>query len=80
MGGRVVGTFQRGVSREDRVLASKLLRAMRAGAPMEIPEPVYASKLPGDTEALRGVPAIGRGVSGAVKGSRPELDASFLVL
>lgn len=30
-----------------------------------------ASKLPGDTAALRGIPAIGRGVQGAQPDTRP---------
>lgn len=28
-------------------------------------------RLPGDTRALRGIPAIGRGVQGAIPGTRP---------
>jgi hypothetical protein len=31
----------------------------------------FASKLPGDERALRGIPAIGRGVTGAIPGTRP---------
>jgi hypothetical protein len=31
----------------------------------------YASKLPGDPIALRGIPAIGRGVGGAIHRTRP---------
>lgn len=30
------------------------------------------SKLPGDTRALRGLPAIGRGVGGTMPGTQPE--------
>lgn len=33
------------------------------------------SKLPGDPLSLRGIPAIGRGVGGAVRGSNPEAEA-----
>ena len=36
------------------------------------PEPIHVSKLPGDPQALRGIPAIGRGVTGAITGTRPE--------
>jgi len=31
----------------------------------------FASKLPGDEKALRGIPAIGRGVAGAIPRTRP---------
>ena len=31
----------------------------------------YASKLPGDPIALRGIPAIGRGVGGAIHETKP---------
>lgn len=31
----------------------------------------YQQKLPGDEKALRGIPAIGRGVTGAIPGTRP---------
>jgi hypothetical protein len=31
------------------------------------------SKLPGDPLSLRGIPVIGRGVGGAVRGTRPDL-------
>jgi hypothetical protein len=30
------------------------------------------AKLPGDTRALRGLPAIGRGVGGTMPGTQPE--------
>ena len=39
---------------------------------VRVVEPVYSSKLPGDTYALRGIPAIGRGVSGAIAGTVPH--------
>lgn len=29
-------------------------------------------RAPGDTRALRGIPAIGRGVQGAIPGTRPD--------
>jgi len=69
-----MGTFPRGVRREDRVLAGRMIRAMRPGVMFDIPEPAprFASKLPGDTRALRGLPAIGRGVSGAIPGTSPD--------
>lgn len=31
----------------------------------------FQSKLPGDERALRGIPAIGRGVAGAIPNTRP---------
>ena len=34
-------------------------------------EPIHVSKLPGDPLALRGIPAIGRGVTGAINHTRP---------
>jgi len=34
----------------------------------------FASKLPGDPIALRGIPAIGRGVGGAIHKTRPGDD------
>lgn len=38
------------------------------------PAPVTADpyRLPGDTRALRGIPAIGRGVAGHIPGTRPD--------
>lgn len=65
-----MATFPRGISREERVLASKMARTMLPGVAPDVPQ--FASKLPGDTEALRGIPAIGRGVSGAIPGTNPE--------
>jgi hypothetical protein len=35
------------------------------------PERTFSSKLPGDERALRGIPAIGRGVAGAIPRTRP---------
>lgn len=64
-----MATFPRGICRQDRVLVSKLLRAARCEVVPEMP--VFASKLPGDTEALRGIPAIGRGVAGVIPGTAP---------
>lgn len=32
----------------------------------------FQSKLPGDTRALRGIPAIGPGVTGAIPGTSPH--------
>jgi hypothetical protein len=34
-------------------------------------EPVRPGSLPGDELALRGVPVVGRGVAGAIPGTRP---------
>lgn len=72
--GALVATFPRGISREERVLASKMVRAMRPGMDA-VDVPVFRSKLPGDPLALRGIPAIGRGVGGAIPGTNPELRA-----
>jgi hypothetical protein len=35
------------------------------------PERSFSAKLPGDEKALRGIPAIGRGVAGAIPRTRP---------
>jgi hypothetical protein len=69
-----MATFARGVRREDRVLASRLIRAMRPGVALDVPqaELEFSSKLPGDNQALRGIPAIGRGVAGAIRGTSPD--------
>ncbi len=37
----------------------------------EFPKPASA-KLPGDPDALRGIPMTGRGIGGAIRGTRPE--------
>lgn len=37
-----------------------------------LPERNYGAKLPGDERALRGIPAIGRNVQGAIPGTRPD--------
>lgn len=39
--------------------------------PDEVGARRYRQKLPGDERALRGIPAIGRGVTGAIPGTRP---------
>lgn len=63
-------TFIRNVPPEDRVLKP---RKDRASGSATVPEEVrFTSKLPGDPIALRGIPAIGRGVGGAVRGTSPE--------
>lgn len=61
-----MATFPRHIPAEKRVLAP------RADRHVSKPETVYKSKLPGDTRALRGIPAIGRGVAGAINGSNPD--------
>lgn len=68
-----MATFARNVRVEDRVLAPKADRETAATATeAQPPAPKYASKLPGDGQTLRGLPAIGRGVSGAIPGTSPE--------
>ncbi len=37
-----------------------------------VPIRVRPGSLPGDERALRGIPAIGRNVSGAIPGTRPD--------
>ena len=43
-------------------------------------ETVCSATLPGDARRLRGIPAIGRGVTGAIFGTRPEREAEHLDL
>lgn len=67
-------TFPRGVPKKDRVLAPKeerliIVNSETAAQPAN---PKFASKLPGDPWALRGIPAIGYGVSGCINGTNPE--------
>lgn len=31
---------------------------------------------PADTETLRGIPAVGRGIAGVIRGSQPEQEAT----
>ena len=68
-----MATFARGIPVRDRALASKAVR-MEANIQVEVvtENPAFASKLPGDGLALRGIPAIGRGVSGAIRFTSPE--------
>lgn len=47
----------------------KILRDVGAGLP-DLEQAI--SKLPGDAAALRGIPAIGHGVGGAMNGTCPE--------
>lgn len=63
-------TFIRNVPPEDRVLKP---RSERAKGSATVEESVrFTSKLPGDARALRGIPAIGRSVGGAIPGTNPE--------
>lgn len=69
-----MGTYPRGVPRENRVVPSRKER-LSAAPPATDSQPSlpkYASKLPGDPDALRGIPAIGRGVGGAIRHTNPE--------
>ncbi len=61
-------TFARGIPTDQRCLAPTSERTTTRPQPQE---PKYASKLPGDPLALRGIPAIGIGVQGAITGTRP---------
>lgn len=67
-----MATFPRGVPSADRVLRPRGER-MTVGTTTEAQPkvPKFASKLPGDPWALRGIPAIGLGVQGAITGTRP---------
>jgi len=47
--------------------------AREVGEPL--PERHVRSKLPGDPLALRGIPAIGRSVSGCIRHTNPEAEA-----
>lgn len=69
-----MATFSRNVRLEDRVLASKRQRmtAQPPSTEAQPKAPKYASKLPGDGLTLRGIPAIGRGVSGAIRDTSPD--------
>lgn len=54
----------------------KILRIIEAVSDEHEPPPTIATAtLPADYRRLRGLPAIGRGVSGAVSGSQPEAEA-----
>lgn len=68
-----MATFPRGIPPDERVVRPRSERAS-ASSPStgaRPPAPQYASKLPGDPVALRGIPAIGRGVGGAIRGTNP---------
>lgn len=63
-------TFIRYIPVNDRTVKARVQRTV---GETTVDEPVvYSSKLPGDSLALRGIPAIGRGVSGARRDTRPE--------
>lgn len=50
----------------------KIARIVRDSAAVDVTDGKrYRQKLPGDERALRGIPAIGRGVAGAIPGTRP---------
>jgi hypothetical protein len=53
----------------ERTNAQQVLTAEKQA--LEQHQPIHVSKLPGDPQALRGIPAIGRGVTGAINGTRP---------
>lgn len=61
---------------ETRMLLAERLHAQQARIlrdnVLEQPATVTQATLPGDTRKLRGIPAIGRGVSGASPGTQPE--------
>lgn len=67
-------TFIRYIPTSDRTIRPREQRAIGENT---VPDPVrFVSKLPGDPIALRGIPAIGRGVGGAIEGTRPDQIAS----
>lgn len=61
---------------EDRINRHRVLmdqaRAMADAALGESTAPEHARSAPADERRLRGIPAIGRGVSGAIPGTQPE--------
>lgn len=61
--------------REQRKI-SQIIRETSAAVDAPIDSKSYRQKLPGDERALRGIPAIGRGVAGAIPGTRPGNDLS----
>lgn len=64
-----MATFIRYIPPQDRTIQRRHLNPTD-NTPTH-PNPTYTSKLPGDTIALRGIPAIGRGVTGAINGTKP---------
>ena len=67
-----MGTFPRGIAVEHRTLRRRADRLLvKVTTEAQPKNPKWASKLPGDTLALRGIPAIGLGVEGAITGTRP---------
>ena len=59
--------------RHDNDIAhAKMLAKIALDTTQTLPERTYAAKLPGDKRALRGIPAIGRSVQGAIPGTRPD--------
>lgn len=55
----------------DRHNARVLARILKETA-ADHPPPTRGATAGGDSRKLRGIPAIGRGVSGAIPGTRPE--------
>lgn len=56
----------------DQHIARKMLQIARdtSTTPLDLPER-HTTPAGGDTTRLRGIPAIGRGVSGHIRGTRP---------
>lgn len=51
--------------------AKLLVQFARETGDIPLEKPVSAAALPGDEEALRGIPAIGRSVAGVIRGTAP---------
>lgn len=67
---QILRRFNRAAEKiEDERKLARILLETGADAP---PATFAGASLPGDTRKLRGIPAIGRGVTGAVPGSIPH--------
>lgn len=55
-----------------RAVAVMLVRIARETGDVVFERPVRGATPAGDEQRLRGIPALGRGVAGAIAGTRPE--------
>ena len=51
----------------------KIGRLLRESEAVDLPKTVARATLPGDPRRLRGLPAVGRSVSGAINGTTPHV-------
>lgn len=68
---RLMAKFQRDTLADE--FARKVARALDEASPTD--GRIYVMPTGADHERLRGIPAIGRGVSGAIRGTDPEREA-----